>query len=174
MKGSAIFFFLIIFLPFLCSAQIAIRVSKKELKGMVGCWEGSLTYLDYSTGRPYTMPAGMEVKKMNSGPGFISRLFYPDEPKANTTDTFSVSKKRDMLEGGRLVARQKNDSGQLVLVTERNGLDGNDNKPAVIRYTYILGSQKFIRKKEVQFLGSTEWIKRHEYNFTAIICSLRP
>ena len=33
----------------------------KELSNSLGNWEGNLTYLDYSSGKPYTMSANIKI-----------------------------------------------------------------------------------------------------------------
>ena len=45
------------------------------------------------------------------------------------------------------------------------GIDGNENKPAFINHTYLLGNLNFKIIKEVQFVAQNEWIKRHEYSY---------
>jgi hypothetical protein len=51
-------------------------------------------------------------------------------------------------------------------VTERQGQDGNDQKPARIRLTYHISPNKYQLVKDVLFEGSSTWIKRHEYLFS--------
>ncbi|MEO5942700.1 MAG: hypothetical protein ABIP30_15405 [Ferruginibacter sp.] len=41
-----------------CNAQ---KTSVRDFDKLVGSWEGSLTYLDYSSGKPYTMSADIEI-----------------------------------------------------------------------------------------------------------------
>lgn len=57
-------------------------------------------------------------------------------------------------------------NGNIEIVTEYYGIDGNDNKSALIRHTYTVGKSIFIKKKQVQFKGKSEWINRHEYSYT--------
>ena len=49
------------------------------------------------------------------------------------------------------------------MTTEVDGNDGNDNKKAVLRHTYLLKSNTFSIIKEVKFEGTDKWIKRNEY-----------
>jgi hypothetical protein len=37
-------------------------VQVKDLSSSVGNWEGTLTYLDYSSGKPFTMLANIKIK----------------------------------------------------------------------------------------------------------------
>lgn len=39
-----------------CNAQNSFKTIQKEFGKLSGTWQGSLTYLDYSSGKPYTMP----------------------------------------------------------------------------------------------------------------------
>jgi len=37
-------------------------------------------------------------------------------------------------------------------------------------YTCIISKSRYLRKKEVQFNGTTNWIKRNEFSYTVFIC----
>ena len=50
-------------------------------------------------------------------------------------------------------------------------MDSNENKPALIQNTYLLGNEVFKMIKGVQFVGQTEWIKRHEYCYQRKACN---
>ena len=75
-----------------------------------------------------------------------------------------------MLNNERIISKGKNKWGDLEIITEENGIDGNDNKPAVFRHTYTIGKAVLINKKEVQFEGQNIWIKRHEYAYAKTTC----
>jgi hypothetical protein len=45
------------------------------------------------------------------------------------------------------------------------GVNGNDNKPAVLRNTYSIGANDFVIKKDVRFTDQQEWINRNELKF---------
>ncbi len=47
-----------------CSSLKAQSVQVKDLSNSVGSWEGKLTYLDYASGKPFTMC--MSSKKVDS------------------------------------------------------------------------------------------------------------
>jgi len=91
---------------------------------------------------------------------------YPDEPKANSADTITISGNGKMINKERVRSKKKLDNGKLEIITEINGVDGNDNKPAIIRTTYTVGKNTYTNIKEIQFTGQNEWIKRHEYSYT--------
>ena len=51
---------------------------EKDLKNLIGKWEGTLTYLDYQSDKPYTMPANIEVNLIDSN-NFLYKNIYPKE-----------------------------------------------------------------------------------------------
>ncbi|WP_312765780.1 hypothetical protein [Epilithonimonas sp.] len=128
-----------------------------------GNWTGQLTYLDYSSGKPYTMSADLEIKRIPGTNEFIFVHNYPKEKSANKTDTISISKDGQYIGKEKLVSRTKLPNGNMKVITEKEGKDGNDGKKASIRQTYILGNTSFSTQKDILFSGETTWIKRHEY-----------
>ena len=62
-----------------------------DFSTLSGNWLGSLTYLDYSTGKPFTMQANLEVKKIGESRKFIFLNQYPKESNANSSDTITIS-----------------------------------------------------------------------------------
>ncbi|MCL9807225.1 hypothetical protein NAT51_16965 [Flavobacterium amniphilum] len=136
---------------------------EKDLKNLIGKWEGTLTYLDYQTNKPYTMPANIEVSFINSN-HFLYKNIYPKEPKANSIDTLKIALNGQELNNDRItsIKRTKNN---IIIVTEVDGNDGNDQKKALLRTTYSLDKSKFSISKDVKFDGTSTWIKRHDYSF---------
>jgi len=164
---STIYIFIILFSGCtVLSAQDTDTISKQDLNRITGSWKGSLTYLDYSTGKPYTMPADVNVTQIGESNQFIFSRTYPDEPGANSADTVTISDNGKYFDDETVISRKLLHGGSIEIVTEVDGTDGNDNKPATIRHIYMLGNNAFIIIKEVQFKGETEWIQRHEYNYT--------
>jgi hypothetical protein len=65
----------------------------KDLSSSVGSWEGKLTYLDYSSGKPFTMSANINIGLTADNLGYVMGYEYPNEPHANMKDTtFIVGK----------------------------------------------------------------------------------
>lgn len=145
------------------TAQPAPSVTVADFSQALGQMKGNLTYLDYSSGKPYTMPAWITLR--NSEGLLIRSLEYPDEPKANQTDTLLIGAKGTFFNGAKLVNKQTLSNGSLQLVTEKTGKDGNDNKPAILRITYTFGTNLIVIRKDVRFEGEEKWIQRHEYSF---------
>lgn len=145
------------------TAQPAPSVTVTDFSRSLGQMKGTLTYLDYSSGKPYTMPAWITLRI--SEQLLIRSLEYPDEPKANQTDTLLIGAKGTFFNGAKLVKKAILPDGNLQLVTEKAGKDGNDNKPAILRNTYTFGTHLIVIRKDVRFEGEEKWIQRHEYSF---------
>jgi hypothetical protein len=146
---------------FLCLNLKAQSLKVKDLSNSVGNWEGKLTYLDYSTGKPYTMSANIKISLTENKKGYIMGYEYPKEPQANSKDTTYIVNK---LFGKDQIVEFKNASGGgFSLVTEIVGEDGNDSKKAILRHTYLLKPNTFSIIKDVKFEGTDKWIKRNEY-----------
>jgi hypothetical protein len=90
---------------------------------------------------------------------------YPNEPKANQTDTLVVSGNRTHFNRAVVIARTQLADGAVEITTEETGTDGNQQQPALIRHIYTLGRQALRIRKDVQFAGTTAWITRHEYAY---------
>lgn len=167
MKKITIYNFLIItFLTAtICNAQSSFKAIPKDFNTLIGSWQGSLTYLDYSSGKPYTMPADIVITRLNKTNSFIFSNIYPNELSANSTDTITISKDGTYINKEIVKSRRKLANGNISIITEELGKDGNDNKPATFRHTYSFGKTNFIMRKDVQFIGETNWINRHEYSY---------
>lgn len=145
------------------------KINKKDLKPFIGNWKGELTYIDYSSGKPYTMPANIEIKRGLVANQLLLTNLYPNEPKANSVDTVFISEKENSFDGASVKSLNKLKDGSKQIVTENTGTDGNDKKAALIRHTYTVSKTYYSNKKEVQFIGETKWVKRHEYKYSKVL-----
>ena len=157
---------IIVFSTVICKAQSKLKTSIGDLKTLSGSWTGSLTYLDYSSGKPYTMPANLVIKQIDKTAKYSFSNIYPNEPSANSTDTVVLSSDGKLFDGKLITSRQKTANGDVEFITEDLGKDGNENKPAKIRLTYTFNQSSFSKRKDIQFVGEIGWIKRHEYLYT--------
>ncbi len=148
-------------LVLICSSSNAQSFQIKDLSNSVGEWKGKLTYLDYTSGKPYTMSANIKISFTENNSGYIMGYEYPDEPHANSIDTTYVNGK--LFGKDKIVEFKKATEGGFTLVTEIEGEDGNDHKKAILRHTYILNNNTFSAVKDVKFNGTDKWIKRNEY-----------
>jgi hypothetical protein len=154
----------LLLLPLFASAQTIFPVTVKDFKPAFGKWKGSLTYLDYSSGKPYTMPANVTISKDgNNAHQLILAFVYPDEPKASGKDTLVISDDGLQIDGAVIVSKTKNSDGSLVIITDKEGVDGNDNRSATLRHIYTISKKIFSNRKEVQFKGEEKFIFRNEF-----------
>jgi hypothetical protein len=146
-------------------AQAPAKVSLKDFKIVFGNWEGALTYLDYSSGKPFSMPANVVIAPLAGTNHLLMTLSYPEEAEANETDTLTIAGNGTLLDGEKVVSKRKLPDGGKEIVTEIQGVDGNDDKPARMRHTYTLGRNVFAVRKDVLFDGEKDWIMRHEFRY---------
>ena len=139
-------------------------ITPEDLKIIIGNWEGSITYLDYQTNRPFTMPANLIVNQGKDKNSLTLSHIYPNEPKANNSEKIKISRNGSLLNKNLVTSRKKLKNESIQIQTMHQGKD--DDKTARIRYTYILGNALFLIRKEVQFNQKDDWIKRSEYSYT--------
>lgn len=138
-----------------------ITVSANDFKQVVGYWTGKLTYLDYSSGKPYSMPANLVVVARKNK--FILVNIFPNEPKANSADKVKISKNGQKINKQVVKSKLVLSNGQTQIMTEYSGKD--NNKKATIRMYYMISEQQFIIRKEVKYIGEDTWLKRNEYKY---------
>ena len=143
-----------------------INFQISTISSSVGHWKGTLTYLDYSSANSYTMPAEIDISYTSNKAGYIRAYTYPNEPKANSTDTTYTKGSGKYFGREKVISFVKSNSRDFTLITEFDDVDGNDKKDATIRHKYKLEGNSFIIRMDVKFKGTTEWINRHEYQFT--------
>jgi hypothetical protein len=148
-------------LVLICFSSKAQSIQIKDLSSSVGYWKGRLTYLDYSSGKPYTMSANIKISLTEDKSGYIMGYEYPDEPHANSKDTTYILNK--LFGKDKIVEFKKAADGGFTLATEIAGEDGNDYKKAILRHTYLLKNNTYSVVKDVKFDGTDKWIKRNEY-----------
>ena len=150
----------------ICKAQTNFKTLLGDFQTISGSWKGSLTYLDYSSGKPYTMPSNLDIKRIDETNKFSFSNIYPNEKSANSTDTIVVSTDGKYIDKELVKSRRKLPNGDIEIITEELGKDGNDNQPATIRHTYIFGDKILKKRKDVQFAGEDKWVNRHEYSYS--------
>ena len=163
------FFILTFILAFTAASVLAQdKVMSSEMEKITGKWIGKLIYLDYQTNKPYEMPANLEVVRIGKSDNFKFSNTYPNESSANSTDTFEISNEGKLLDNETVKSKKTLPNGDLEIVTEVAGKDGNDDKEALLRHTYLISEIKFEIKKEVLFSGSEQWVLRHSYLYVRI------
>jgi hypothetical protein len=150
------------------------QVIETDFQKVIGSWQGTLTYLDYSSNKTVRIPATIDIQQLGRKPRFTFANSFPKEPHVKWIDTLIISSDSLMIGDEKILSREVVSDGTTRIQTEMKGVDGNDNKPALFRFTYILGYDVFAKRKEVQFVGTNEWIERHEYRYTARSRMLAP
>lgn len=148
--------------------ETVIKSSEKtivpeDFKELLGDWTGTLTYIDYSSGKPYTMPANLTVEKGKNEYELVLFNNYPNEPKANDKDKLVLSKDGKQLNKKDVKSKEDLADGRVQITIEYRGKD--NKKKALIRSVYVLGESQFSIRKEVQFENSKLWKKRNEFKY---------
>jgi len=141
------------------------KMKIKDLQNLKGAqWTGILSYLDYGKNTKVSIPSNLTVtQSKDNKSSWIFEYQYPDEPKANSKETVTISKDGKIFDGETVIERTNLADKTLRIVTEKSGND-NDKK-ALFRFTYLLGKTNFSIKKEVKYEGTTEFFVRNEYNW---------
>ena len=147
-------------------AQVADSMSRSYFLAICGNWQGQLTYLDYTSNKPFTMPAFVTVSPTADSNSFVLYTRYSEEPKANAADTLSLKNNGRFINDERVISRTKTLSGHWEIITENAGVEGNENRQAIFRHIYTIGPNEFIRRKDVRFTDEAHWFTRYTYSFT--------
>ena len=139
-------------------------ITSQELNVLIGDWTGTLTYMDYSSNEPFTMPANVTVKQGKNENQLLLFNEYPNEPQANSKGKITISKDGNAINGSNLLSKKLLETGENQFTTESEGKD--DNKKALIRNIYVIGEKSFIIRKEVKFENKDQWLIRNEFSYT--------
>ena len=90
----------------------------RDLQKSIGKWRGTLTYLDYTSGKPYTMPADIIFSFTEDQSGLIRSYEYPNEPKANSKDTLLIEKNGTLFNKEKIATQKLTSSGDFTILTE--------------------------------------------------------
>ena len=155
--------FLLVILISLLSIQTQV-VKPEDFRLLTGGrWTGALVYRDYQSNKETSIPSHLTVtESKGENLTWIFVYEYPNEPKANSTEKVKLTNDGTSINDERVVARESV-AGGVRLVTERHGKD--NNRDALIRYTYMIGDSSFSIKKEVQPEGSTSFFERNRYTW---------
>lgn len=148
-----------------CASLSAPEIEPGDFQIFTGKkWTGTLTYLDYSKHKKVSIPSDLIVSQSTDNKLKWNFNFqYSEEPKANQTNAISMNADGRMIDDEKVLQKSYLADGMLKIVTEKNGRD--DNKPALLRYTYLVGSRTFSIKKEVQIEGEKVFFERNEYRW---------
>lgn len=160
MKNTICLLFVMLLAACAVSAQ---SVSEKDLRVLEGrTWVGTLEYLDYGSGKKTAIKSNLNVARKADGV-WTFEYIYPDEPKANGTSEVALGDSGKTFNGQAVTGKTRGD-GTLRIVTTKEGED--NSKKAVFRFTYSISKNAFSIRKEVQYVGETEWFERNTYSWT--------
>jgi len=147
-------------------AQPAPRIEPADVQRLAGAlWKGSLTYLDYTSRKPVSIASELVVTRADAdGRSWRFDYQYPGEPKANSASSVTIAGDGSTIDGERVTQRSVLAGGIVRIVTEKSGQD--DRRPAMFRFTYLIGDSSFSRRKEVKFAGTADYFERHTYSWT--------
>ena len=150
-----------------CSAQESkstkIPVTMEDISSAIGEWTGTLTYMNYSDGTPFSMPAKATISIGKNSNELDLYYVYPNEPHANSSGKLRITKNGHQFNGHKVVSKSIMPDGQLQIVTEHNGKD--NKQKATINNIYTLSVNQLIISKKVTYKKSGETIIRNEYRF---------
>jgi len=137
-----------------------------DLRRLSGAqWKGTLSYLDYRSNRKTTIPSHVTFTQSAGDPrAWIVAYGYPEEPRANSVDTVTVSADGRSIGDETVVERTMLPDGTVRVVTWGMGRD--NDRDATFRFTYLIGGSRVSIRKEVMHEGSAEYFERNEYAWT--------
>ncbi|MDQ1592444.1 MAG: hypothetical protein QOG71_3071 [Pyrinomonadaceae bacterium] len=152
-------------LPGLVAVPPVPKIKADDLQLVTGAqWTGALTYLDYGRNKKVSISSNLVVTR--SAADQLSWFFeykYPDEPKADGKKNLVIGKNGRTINGATVMERTTLADKTLKVVTEDAGTDNDE--PALLRLTYLMGAKSFSIKKEVRYVGAGEFIVRNEYSW---------
>jgi len=141
------------------------RITRDDLQLLTGPqWSGTLTYLDYRSNQKVSIPANLTVRPNGEDKwSWVFEYKYPDEPKANNGEIVRLSKDGTTMNGEVAVERTILTDSTVRFVTEKKGTD--NNRSALIRFTYSLNAKSFSIKKEIRYEDENQFFARNEYSW---------
>ncbi len=142
------------------------RITPEDLAILVGNWEGMLTYRNYRDGQLFDVRSNLQISAGKDANQLLVQNNYPDEPKAGGPYNLTITKNGSRFNKANVISRTVLDDGHVEIVTEYKGRD--DNKKSIIRITYRIGENSYYTRKDVQFKGTTDWLKRNEFRYERV------
>ena len=144
-----------------------LKTTISDFNNLSGKWKGQLTYLDYKSNKPVSIPANT-LFEMVSDSSFDQFIYYTDEPHKNADSRYTIRENGRVLNNMKLVER-KEEKEKLLLVFEYRGSDGNDNRMATMQRIMELSGKVLTITKMVKYDGENLFIQRHQYRFTSVM-----
>ncbi|MDB4292480.1 hypothetical protein N9954_03680 [Maribacter sp.] len=162
MKSIAFIFLLLCFNTALI-AQVSINISELEFLDKTS-WSGSLMYVNYGDGKEVTLRTTMQIEI--KGDKIVMNMQFTDEPGANSKSNIKLKKDGTYFGDEKIIERTNLEDGTLKIVTTFEGDD--NNKPATMLKTYLIGKNEFSITKKVNFKNSDEALVRNRYTYSKV------
>ncbi|MFK7757622.1 MAG: hypothetical protein AB8B53_11900 [Flavobacteriales bacterium] len=151
------------FLTLCLNAQETISIDDFKILDNTS-WEGTLTYLDYSSNELTDIDTKMQVKILENT--FEQNIQYVWEPDKNIQAKTKIRKKGKYLGKQKVVSKMVNEDGSIKIVTTYKGKD--NGKKATFYFTYEISSHQYKVIKEVQLSGNEVRFMRNMYTYNRI------
>ena len=159
MKQSIAFLF---FVCFNMNINAQVTVSTNDFKILDNTnWEGTLTYIDYQSGKPTDVATTMQVKITEKT--IEQNIQYVWEPDKNVQAITKIKRNGKFIGKQKVVSKIVKEDGSVQIITKAKGKD--DEKKATFYYTYEFDSENYSVTKEVQFPNSDERFMRNSYKY---------
>ncbi len=146
-----------------CQAQSQEKVSMNDLAPIFETtWEGTLTYKNYSDGKPVSLPCQLTLTRVDEHTiEYVQE--YPTEPKANSKGKWEIGKDGSTFNGSEIVSKRINSDQDLEFTVRSEGQDNGIDSTMFI--TYTIGNESLSYVKEVLHHGTTERFVRNKYEY---------
>lgn len=141
------------------------RINREDLQILTGTqWTGTLTYLDYRSKKKVSIPANLNVTpNVEDTWSWVFEYVYPDEPKANSREIVRLTKDGRSMNDEVVLERISLPDNTVRFVTEKKGKD--NDRSAVIRFTYLLNAKSFSIRKEVRYEDEEQFFERNSFDW---------
>lgn len=169
------------------SAQSAPLTAPVDLvaarASMVGAWQGTLEYRDYSADRWFGIPVKTRISDQGDGATTIRACDFDDGPKVGnvritsvelldaaagtvSVGTFRKGRVAEVTTYAIRIAPGSRDATHWTIVEETAGRD--DDRPATLRLTTVRNGDTIETLKEVDFLDddASQWLVRNRTRLT--------
>ncbi|MFN0200021.1 MAG: hypothetical protein ACKVTZ_00790 [Bacteroidia bacterium] len=138
------------------------KVTPSDLALLTGeKWQGTLTYLDYTSNTKETILADLTVAvdKKDKNIWYFKQE-YPKEPHANSIDTLVIARDKHAIDGETVIEKKRVPSNGKKIITEKLGGDMK-----YYRYTYLISNQQFTLIKEEKGQNDDAFFERNRYEY---------
>ncbi len=136
-------------------------VSSDDFRPLEGRWDGTLQYIDYKTDALVSI-ATQGILTVKENDRIQYDVSYPQEAWENKVRLWRISDGGTVFDGQNVESYEKTPRG-VIFTTQMVGTD--DNRPANIRMTYALETDRLQITKYVRYQGDQDFQVRHIYDY---------